>query len=145
MRRASSFTFRSHNFDLHTIPHPRITNPAFHSGPERGSRGRIELLAIASRWPFLFLRGPPWAHLLLWSCFKPSHPSLSDETRLKRAYRTMPARNQNEQDERATTSCEVPVVLDTDLLIIGAGPAGASLACFLAQHGILSQYSEVFR
>jgi ribulose 1,5-bisphosphate synthetase/thiazole synthase len=26
-------------------------------------------------------------------------------------------------------------ILETDLLIIGAGPAGASLACFLAQHG----------
>lgn len=25
--------------------------------------------------------------------------------------------------------------IETDLLIIGAGPAGASLACFLAQHG----------
>ena len=24
----------------------------------------------------------------------------------------------------------------TDLLIIGAGPAGASLACFLAAHGM---------
>ena len=26
-------------------------------------------------------------------------------------------------------------ILETDLLIVGAGPAGASLACFLAQHG----------
>jgi hypothetical protein len=26
-------------------------------------------------------------------------------------------------------------LVTTDLLIIGAGPAGASLACFLAQHG----------
>jgi hypothetical protein len=30
---------------------------------------------------------------------------------------------------------EQAVVVETDLLIIGAGPAGASLACFLAQHG----------
>lgn len=26
-------------------------------------------------------------------------------------------------------------IVETDLLIIGAGPAGAGLACFLAQHG----------
>lgn len=28
-----------------------------------------------------------------------------------------------------------PQVVKTDLLIVGAGPAGASLACFLASHG----------
>jgi NADPH-dependent 2,4-dienoyl-CoA reductase/sulfur reductase-like enzyme len=33
-----------------------------------------------------------------------------------------------------TGAGELPHV-ETDLLIIGAGPAGASLACFLAQHG----------
>ena len=27
------------------------------------------------------------------------------------------------------------ILLKTDLLIVGAGPAGASLACFLAAHG----------
>lgn len=26
-------------------------------------------------------------------------------------------------------------VIETDLLIIGAGPAGAALACFLGHHG----------
>jgi ribulose 1,5-bisphosphate synthetase/thiazole synthase len=26
-------------------------------------------------------------------------------------------------------------IVETDLLIVGAGPAGAALACFLAQHG----------
>jgi NADPH-dependent 2,4-dienoyl-CoA reductase/sulfur reductase-like enzyme len=26
-------------------------------------------------------------------------------------------------------------IVETDLVIVGAGPAGASLACFLAQHG----------
>ena len=26
-------------------------------------------------------------------------------------------------------------IINTDLLIVGAGPAGASLACFLAEHG----------
>lgn len=26
-------------------------------------------------------------------------------------------------------------IVETDLLIIGAGPAGAGLACFLTQHG----------
>lgn len=26
-------------------------------------------------------------------------------------------------------------ILKTDLLIVGAGPAGAALACFLASHG----------
>ncbi|CAG8983068.1 hypothetical protein HYALB_00006096 [Hymenoscyphus albidus] len=29
-----------------------------------------------------------------------------------------------------------PEMIETDLLIIGAGPAGAALACFLAQHGL---------
>jgi len=28
-------------------------------------------------------------------------------------------------------------IIKTDLLIVGAGPAGASLACFLAAHGVL--------
>jgi flavin-dependent dehydrogenase len=27
-------------------------------------------------------------------------------------------------------------IVKTDLLIVGAGPAGASLACFLASHGM---------
>lgn len=27
-------------------------------------------------------------------------------------------------------------IVKTDLLIVGAGPAGASLACFLASHGL---------
>lgn len=27
-------------------------------------------------------------------------------------------------------------VIKTDLLIVGAGPAGAALACFLASHGM---------
>lgn len=37
----------------------------------------------------------------------------------------VPTTNGNMEDE----------VIKTDLLIIGAGPAGASLACFLAHHG----------
>jgi glycine/D-amino acid oxidase-like deaminating enzyme len=34
-------------------------------------------------------------------------------------------------------------ILETDLLIIGAGPAGASLACFLAQHGKEAQAPRI--
>lgn len=30
-------------------------------------------------------------------------------------------------------------IVETDLLIVGTGPAGASLACFLASHGMLSR------
>lgn len=30
----------------------------------------------------------------------------------------------------------VDKLIKTDLLIVGAGPAGASLACFLAAHGM---------
>lgn len=30
---------------------------------------------------------------------------------------------------------EASTTISTDILIIGAGPAGASLACFLASHG----------
>lgn len=40
--------------------------------------------------------------------------------------------NGNSQPE-ATTN-----MISTDILIIGAGPAGASLACFLAFHGKLN-------
>jgi 2-polyprenyl-6-methoxyphenol hydroxylase-like FAD-dependent oxidoreductase len=29
-------------------------------------------------------------------------------------------------------------IIKTDLLIVGAGPAGAALACFLASHGVCS-------
>lgn len=29
-------------------------------------------------------------------------------------------------------------IIETEFLIVGAGPAGASLACFLAYHGIYS-------
>jgi glycine/D-amino acid oxidase-like deaminating enzyme len=41
----------------------------------------------------------------------------------------------NVDDQASSTSSGV---VETDLLIIGAGPAGASLACFLAQHGQFS-------
>ncbi|KAK4982615.1 hypothetical protein LTR66_009174, partial [Elasticomyces elasticus] len=37
--------------------------------------------------------------------------------------------------ERQASEQETPVI-ETDLLIIGTGPAGASLACFLASHGL---------
>ena len=30
-------------------------------------------------------------------------------------------------------------IVETDLLIVGTGPAGASLACFLALHGMLAR------
>ncbi|PQE10674.1 24-dichlorophenol 6-monooxygenase protein [Rutstroemia sp. NJR-2017a BBW] len=39
----------------------------------------------------------------------------------------------NVDDQSTSTSSGV---VETDLLIIGAGPAGAALACFLAQHGL---------
>lgn len=39
----------------------------------------------------------------------------------------------NVDDQPSSTSS---AIAETDLLIIGAGPAGASLACFLAQHGL---------
>jgi hypothetical protein len=35
-------------------------------------------------------------------------------------------------------------ILETDLLIVGAGPAGASLACFLTQHGTRKPVSPQF-
>jgi len=37
--------------------------------------------------------------------------------------------------EGASKYATVDGVVETDLLIIGAGPAGASLACFLAHYG----------
>jgi hypothetical protein len=45
-------------------------------------------------------------------------------------------------DGMATTavrSCSVPAsdhAVDTEFLIVGAGPAGAALACFLGSHGM---------
>jgi glycine/D-amino acid oxidase-like deaminating enzyme len=42
----------------------------------------------------------------------------------------------NKDDGRPDTKINVDDgIVQTDLLIVGAGPAGASLACFLAQHG----------
>jgi ribulose 1,5-bisphosphate synthetase/thiazole synthase len=38
----------------------------------------------------------------------------------------------------ASYECEVPYV---DVLIVGAGPAGASLACFLASHGMFLYFN----
>src|ERR1700742_4069750 len=38
--------------------------------------------------------------------------------------------------ERSEMSMKVEDVVSTDILIIGTGPAGASLACFLASHGL---------
>lgn len=35
-----------------------------------------------------------------------------------------------------TTSPQTTPALETDILIVGAGPAGASLACFLARYGL---------
>jgi alkyl hydroperoxide reductase subunit AhpF len=40
-------------------------------------------------------------------------------------------------DAAAGSDAELPFV---DALIIGAGPAGASLACFLASHGTYSPH-----
>lgn len=37
-----------------------------------------------------------------------------------------------EEDVKANVT---EAVIETDLLIVGAGPAGASLACFLGDHG----------
>jgi NADH dehydrogenase FAD-containing subunit len=40
----------------------------------------------------------------------------------------------HEQTRRASTG-QVPGEVDTEFFIVGAGPAGASLACFLANYG----------
>ncbi|PNY24210.1 2,4-dichlorophenol 6-monooxygenase [Tolypocladium capitatum] len=42
----------------------------------------------------------------------------------------MPSAAQQNQAQEAQGS-----LVDTEFLIVGAGPAGASLACFLASHG----------
>lgn len=39
-----------------------------------------------------------------------------------------------QQSSRASSS-QAPGEVDTEFFIVGAGPAGASLACFLASHG----------
>jgi alkyl hydroperoxide reductase subunit AhpF len=38
-------------------------------------------------------------------------------------------------DEKATPCLVSEELLDVEYLIVGMGPAGASLACFLAYHG----------
>lgn len=38
-------------------------------------------------------------------------------------------------DWHADRSKNVTATLETDVLVVGTGPAGASLACFLAQNG----------
>jgi ribulose 1,5-bisphosphate synthetase/thiazole synthase len=39
-------------------------------------------------------------------------------------------------DEHSTTE-PIPGQVDTEFFIVGAGPSGASLACFLASYGTL--------
>jgi ribulose 1,5-bisphosphate synthetase/thiazole synthase len=40
------------------------------------------------------------------------------------------------QDSRENEFAKMSTVVETDILIVGAGPAGGSLASFLAQNGI---------
>jgi thioredoxin reductase len=47
-------------------------------------------------------------------------------------------------DEDASASHNGNGIVETDLLIIGAGPAGASLACFLAGYGERISYRVRF-
>ncbi|CAD6448872.1 7b47a3f9-9fe4-4e3e-b8f1-d79bb70e73c3 [Sclerotinia trifoliorum] len=49
--------------------------------------------------------------------------------------RTWPYTNDNGQSEEFKPKM-TDGVIETDLLIVGAGPAGAALACFLAHHGL---------
>ncbi|CZR65570.1 related to phenol 2-monooxygenase [Phialocephala subalpina] len=44
--------------------------------------------------------------------------------------------NANRSLGEASADSDVGIALETDLLIIGAGPAGASLACFLGHYGL---------
>jgi 2-polyprenyl-6-methoxyphenol hydroxylase-like FAD-dependent oxidoreductase len=48
-------------------------------------------------------------------------------------------------DEIAATIAGLPLHVDTDLLVIGAGPAGACLACFIAHHGLLPRARCIFQ
>jgi len=41
----------------------------------------------------------------------------------------------NSQAQTEPLSNGSPATVETDLLIVGTGPAGASLACFLTSHG----------
>jgi ribulose 1,5-bisphosphate synthetase/thiazole synthase len=49
------------------------------------------------------------------------------------------------QDNATTASTTAPKgteIIETDLFIIGAGPAGASLACFLGSYGMTFRYKR---
>ena len=48
------------------------------------------------------------------------------------------------EDQPSDRPIDSPV-LDVDVLIVGAGPTGASLACFLASHGELDCYDALGR
>lgn len=50
------------------------------------------------------------------------------------ASQSWPYTNVNGNSENAGATV-TEAVIDIDLLIVGAGPAGASLACFLGHHG----------
>jgi NADPH-dependent glutamate synthase beta subunit-like oxidoreductase len=48
---------------------------------------------------------------------------------------TAPSRTTKDNGQDPPSCFDEGSIVETDLMIIGAGPAGASLACFLAQHG----------
>jgi hypothetical protein len=45
---------------------------------------------------------------------------------------------------KAITTTMDDEIIETDLLIVGAGPAGAALACFLASYGTLLAFPQLF-
>ncbi|CZR67989.1 related to phenol 2-monooxygenase [Phialocephala subalpina] len=47
-----------------------------------------------------------------------------------------PAVSINGHSQGSPATQDAAGIIETDLLVVGAGPAGASLACFLAQHGL---------
>ncbi|ESZ97364.1 hypothetical protein SBOR_2248 [Sclerotinia borealis F-4128] len=51
-------------------------------------------------------------------------------------YKSWPYTNDNGNTENAGATVVTEGLIETDLLIVGAGPAGASLACFLGHHDL---------
>lgn len=65
-------------------------------------------------------------------------PFISNEKKLREEGLPIPINPSNDNMRRPFSSTENAGPVETEFLIVGAGPAGASLACFLTSYGKLA-------